>query len=212
MNIVILISGNGSNLQAIIDYFAKPKSNVTITAVISNRPEANGLTRATTAGIPSQTIIYKDDSSRADTDHKLSQIIDHYKPDLVVLAGFMRILSNDFVGRYTGRLINIHPSLLPKYKGLSTHKRVLETGDLEHGTTVHYVSAELDDGPIIAQTKLTLNKSETETSLTQRIHTLEHKLYPYVIELIATNRISLAKDVVLFDGNPLAKSGIMLNL
>ncbi len=210
MKIVVLISGNGSNLQAIIDRFSD--NELQIAAVISNQPTAFGLQRAANAGLPTQVIDSGKHPSRQLFDLEMSRVIDSYTPDLIVLAGFMRILSPEFVERYYGKLINIHPSLLPKYKGLDTHRRVLEAGEIEHGITVHYVSPKVDEGPIIAQSTLCIQKNESEASLIARIHALEHKLYPHVIALIAANRIALRADVVYFDGNPLEKNGIMLNL
>lgn len=210
ITIVVLISGNGSNLQAIIDRCSG--TEVQIAAVISDQSTAFGLQRAAKAGLPTHVIEPSDYTTRRSFDLKLSEIIHFYHPTLIVLAGFMRILSNEFVEEYYGKLINIHPSLLPKYKGLNTHRRVLAAGDTEHGITVHYVSPRVDEGPIIAQSALSLQKNESEASLAARIHALEHALYPQIITLIAANRIALIEDLVYFDGNPLGKNGIMLNL
>lgn len=191
MNIVVLISGNGSNLQAIID------AGIPIAAVISNRSDAFGLTRAKQASLPTYVINHKEHPTREDFDHALIQQIDAFHPDLVVLAGFMRILTSHFVQHYHGRLINIHPSLLPKYKGLHTHQRVLAEKETEHGISVHYVTAELDGGPIIAQAKLTILPDDTEESLAARTHQLEHELYPRVIKDISAKRIQLIQDRVV---------------
>ena len=206
MNIIILISGNGSNLQAIID------AGIPIAGVISNNPDAYGLTRAQDAQIPTAIVNHKDHPTRDDFDQKLMAVIDSFTPGLIVLAGFMRILTPEFVRHYYGKLINIHPSLLPKYKGLHTHQRVLADKESEHGVSVHFVTDDLDGGPIIAQAKLTVLPDDTETSLEQRIHRIEHKLYPYVIKQISGDHIKLTQDNVYFDGQPLNKCGIMLNL
>ena len=206
MNIVVLLSGNGSNLQAIID------ADIPISAVISNKSDAYGLTRATHANIPTHTINHKIYTSRQAFDEALQQQIAHYQPELIVLAGFMLILSEEFVTYFEGKLINIHPSLLPRHKGLHTHRKVLSAGDKKHGVSIHYVTSELDGGPIIAQAELDVHPNDTDTSLQARIHHLEHKLYPYIINQIREGHLQLVQDRVVFDGNPLAKSGIMLNL
>jgi phosphoribosylglycinamide formyltransferase 1 len=174
LSIVILISGHGSNLQAIIDAIRNGLA-VEIRAVISNRADAFGLQRAQQAGIPTHVI---------SEEAQLQSQIDAYAPRLIVLAGFMQRLSADFVQHYEGRIINIHPSLLPKYRGLHTHRRVLAAGETLHGVTVHFVTAELDAGPIISQASLTIEPTDTEASLEQRIHTLEHRLYPEVLAQI----------------------------
>lgn len=154
MNIVVLISGNGSNLQAIIDACKTNKIKGTLRAVFSNKADAFGLERARKAGIATHTLIASQFDSREDYDRELMHEIDVYAPDVVVLAGFMRILSPAFVSHYAGRLLNIHPSLLPKYPGLHTHRHALENGDEEHGTSVHFVTDELDGGPVILQAKV----------------------------------------------------------
>lgn len=206
MSLVVLISGNGSNLQAIID------ANIPISAVISNQANAFGVKRAQQAHIPTHIISNRDFPSREAFDQALLTQIELYQPKLVVLAGFMRILGEQFIMHFMGRLINIHPSLLPKHKGLHTHRHVLEAGDTEHGVSVHYVNANLDGGPIISQSKLTVEATDNEVSLQQRVQTLEHRLYPHTIKLILNGRVRLTQDRVVFDGSPLAKSGIMLNL
>ena len=206
MNIVVLISGNGSNLQAIID------AGIPITAVISNRDDAIGLERAHAASIPTH-ILSKDEFANRDSYcTALQDLIDSSQPDLIVLAGFMLILSDSFVQHYHGKLINIHPSLLPKYKGLHTHQRALANGDSEHGASIHFVTCELDGGPVISQAKIPIHPDDTADKLKLRVQNSEHKLYPATIELIRTGRVALSQDRVVFDGKPLAKSGIMLNL
>ncbi len=206
MSIVVLISGNGSNLQAMIN------AGIPIAAVISDKAEAFGLTRAENAGIPTRILRRKSYSSRETFDDALAKVIDQFKPTLVVLAGFMRILSEDFVNHFYGKLINIHPSLLPKHRGLDTHHRALKAGDQFHGMSIHYVSSDLDAGPIIAQAQIEINPDDTESSLKSRIQKLEHRFYPDIIAKIRAKRISLIQDQVFFDGKPLARTGIMLNL
>lgn len=180
-NIVVLISGNGSNLQAIIDSVKNGAIEGRISAVISNRPGVYGLERAEKSDIPALTVDHTEFASRSDFEQALSQTIDQFQPDVLVLAGFMRILSSEFVQHYLGKMLNIHPSLLPKYPGLNTHRRVLENGDKEHGTSVHFVTAELDGGPIIAQRSIHVTADDTEESLQQKIQQQEHKLYPEVV-------------------------------
>ena len=183
-SIVVLISGNGSNLQAIIDA-EKAGAPYHVAAVISNHADAFGLQRAERANIPHHVLDHRQYPTRDDFDQALADLIDQYRPQLVVLAGFMRILSNAFVDRFANRLINIHPSLLPKYPGLHTHRRALAAGDHMHGVSIHYVTHELDGGPIIEQAALEILKTDTEASLQQRVHQLEHVLYPSVISTLA---------------------------
>lgn len=185
--IAILISGNGSNLQAIIDAVNQGTINAEIVLVLSNKAEAYGLTRAHRANLPTQVLLNTDYASRDEYDAALKKILDQYQPDLIVLAGFMRILSENFVSHFQGKLINIHPSLLPKYKGLNTHQRVLDAGDKLHGVTIHYVTSDLDGGPIIEQVSLEILPNDTAESLEERIHQLEHKLYPQVIAKLANS-------------------------
>lgn len=182
--IVVLISGNGSNLQAMIDAVGKG-APFQIAAVISNVPEAYGLIRAQKAGIKTEILRHQDFPSRETFDEALLNLIDRYQPKLIVLAGFMRKLSPKIVQHFQGKMINIHPSLLPKYPGLSTHEKVLASGDTEHGISIHYVTEELDAGPIIAQAKLAILPEDTVESLQQRIHQLEHEYYPNIISKLA---------------------------
>ena len=203
LRVVVLISGNGSNLQAIIDKIVVDHIAAEIVAVISNKADAYGLTRARNAGIPVETINQTDHESRDDFDKALQNIIDSYQADLVVLAGFMRILTDDFVNHYAGRMINIHPSLLPKYQGLHTHRRVLEAGDTEHGASVHFVTPELDSGPVILQAKIQIEENDTEKSLAQRVHQVEHLIYPQVVKWFAEQRLSLEGETVLIDHQPM---------
>jgi len=205
LRIVVLISGSGSNLQAMIDQNHRGDTPARIVAVISNKTEAYGLKRAEQAGIPANVLSHRDYSSREEYDAALQQLIDSYQPDLVVLAGFMRILSDAFVRHYQGRMINIHPSLLPRHKGLNTHQRALEAGDPEHGCSVHFVTAELDSGPIILQASVPVEASDTPESLAQKVHEQEHRIYPRAIDWIARGRVRLENDTVLFDNQPISE-------
>lgn len=199
-SVVILISGRGSNLQAILDQAASGDLPIDIRAVISNRPEAAGLALAEAAGVPTESLDHRQFASREDFDRALQQTIDRFQPQLVVLAGFMRILTADFVHHYRGRLLNIHPSLLPKYQGLDTHRRVLENGEREHGVSVHFVTEELDGGPVIAQSRVNVLPDDSPEQLAARVLEKEHRLYPAVIRWFAEGRLRLAGDQVIFDG------------
>ncbi len=187
--IVVLISGGGSNLQSIIDAAADDLP-VEIRAVISNRPDAYGLTRAREAGIDTAVLEHANFADRESYDQALQELIDSYSPELVVLAGFMRILSDDFVRHYEGRMLNIHPSLLPKYRGLHTHARALEAGDKVAGCTVHYVTAELDAGPIIMQARVPVLDDDTPETLAARVLEQEHKIYPQAIRQFAEQKLN----------------------
>ncbi|WP_144393309.1 phosphoribosylglycinamide formyltransferase [Pleionea sediminis] len=201
--VVVLISGEGSNLQTLIDESAQGTLPVSIEAVISNRPDAGGLKRAQRANIPTHIIDHTEFSDRYSFDIQIIDAILKYNPDLVILAGYMRIMTPDLVNRFSGRMINIHPSLLPKYPGLKTHQRALENGDSEHGSTVHFVTEVLDGGPVIAQSKLNITNDDNETTLIQKIKRLEHKLYPHVIQWFADNRLALRDNQTYFDGEKL---------
>lgn len=189
--IVVLISGNGSNLQAIIDAIDSKMWPIQIAAVISNKANAYGLQRAQKANIPTEVLSHQDFPTREAYDEALIAVIDHYKPKLIVLAGFMRILSAQFVHHYAHKLINIHPSLLPKYKGLNTHQRAIDAKETLHGCTVHTVTEDLDSGAVIAQMECTIEPEDTAESLQQKVHQLEHQLLPEIIFWIADNRIKL---------------------
>lgn len=209
-SIVVLISGSGSNFQAILDHCQQGSINGQIVAVISNRDDAFGLKRAEMAGIPSHFIDHKAFEGRDEFDQSLIDLIDQYQPDLIVLAGFMRILSAKFVRHYQARLFNIHPSLLPRYKGLNTHQRVLEAGDPEHGCSVHFVTEELDGGPLVIQAKTDVNTADTIESLQNRVHALEHQIYPLAVSWFCDDRLQHSPEGVLLDGKLLPASGFLL--
>jgi len=206
-NIVVLISGNGSNLQAIIDACKQKQINGTIRAVFSNKADAFGLERARDAHIPAHALEASQFASREAFDRELVQEIDAYAPDVVVLAGYMRILSSGFVSHYSGRLLNIHPSLLPKYPGLHTHRQVLENGDEEHGTSVHFVTDELDGGPVILQAKIPVFDGDDEDDITERVQTQEHAIYPLVVSWFVDGRLQMRDNAAWLDGVKLPAQG-----
>jgi phosphoribosylglycinamide formyltransferase-1 len=203
--VVVLISGRGSNLQAIIDCTRAGKLPIEVRAVISNRPAATGLQHATAAGIPTEVIDHKNYPDRADFDRALQACIDSYQPALVVLAGFMRILTPDFVRHYRGRMLNVHPSLLPDFPGLDTHRRVLAAGAREHGASVHFVTPETDGGPVIAQARVPVLHGDTPDSLAARVLEQEHRLFPLAILWYTEGRIRMDNDDrIRFDGEMLS--------
>ena len=210
-NVVVLISGSGSNLQALIDSLGEDNP-VRICAVVSNRAEAFGLQRAQTVGIATHVVVHKDFADREAFDAALMQVIDAHQPQLVVLAGFMRILTSGFVRHYQGRLLNIHPSLLPKYKGLDTHRRALDAGDREHGCSVHFVTEELDGGPVAVQAAFTIDGAESTDQLTDRVHAAEHIIYPLAVRWFAEGRLHLAEQGAMLDGVPLPATGHLLRI
>ncbi|MBT8131023.1 MAG: phosphoribosylglycinamide formyltransferase [Gammaproteobacteria bacterium] len=201
MNVVVLISGSGSNLQSLIDN--SKLLNIRLSAVFSNKESAFGLKRARDAGIAAHVVEPKKFADREACDRELMRQIDRYDPGLVVLAGFMRVLSPVFVQHFSGRLLNIHPSLLPKYRGLHTHQRVLQAGDTEHGCSIHFVSDELDSGPLIAQACVPVYDKDDETTLSARVQAREHKLYPLVIGWFCSGRLRTHDGQVLLDDEPL---------
>ena len=194
--VAVLISGNGSNLQALIDSFKKEDSDIDINCVISNKKDAFGLERAARASIDNHFVDHTKFKNRETFDQELIQILDGYDPDLIVLAGFMRILSEVFIEKYMGKLINIHPSLLPKYPGLDTHQKVIKNNDRLHGVTVHYVDKSLDGGPVCGQSMLEVETTDVE-ELQNQIHKLEHKLYPHIVSLIAEGKMTFDKGKVI---------------
>ena len=209
-DVVVLLSGTGSNLQALIDSCAIKDSPARIRAVISNRADAYGLQRAKDASIDTRVLDHTAFEGREAFDAALIEVIDTFKPHLVILAGFMRILSADFVRHYQGRLLNIHPSLLPKYKGLHTHQRALDAGDREHGCSVHFVTEELDGGPLVVQAVIPVESDDSAHSLAQRVHAQEHRIYPLAVRWFAEGRLSLDEQGALLDGQLLAASGHLI--
>lgn len=202
--IVVLISGNGSNLQAIIDAVASGTLPVQIAAVISNVPGAYGLERAKKAGIPAIVIDHKTFPSRDAFDAELLTTLQSLDCDLIVLAGFMRILGNTLVETFTGKMLNLHPSLLPKYPGLHTHQRAIDAGDTNHGCSIHFVTHDLDGGPVVAQARLMIKTGENADNLAARVHQLEHQLYPEVLRWYATGRLTYQQGQGLLDGKIIA--------
>ena len=202
-SLIVLISGNGSNLQAIIDQIEQGQLAVQISAVISNRADAYGLTRARQHHIPTHIIDHHNYADRESFEQALSEVIEDYQPDLIVLAGFMRILTTAFVEKYLGKMINIHPSLLPRYQGLNTHARVLQANEEEHGATVHYVVPELDSGPVILQARVPVLPTDTPQTLEQRVHDAEYQIYPEAIRRIALGQLSFRNGEVYYDQHPI---------
>ena len=197
-NGVVLISGSGSNLQSIIDQ--ADSIGLNISAVISNQAQAYGLQRAKQAGIDTCVIEHTQYDSREDFDTELRKIIDGYGAQLVILAGFMRILTPEFTQHYTGRMLNIHPSLLPKFQGLHTHQRAIDAGETEHGASVHFVTAQLDGGPVIAQRKVSILPEDDAETLAARVLTEEHQLYPQVIGYFCDGRLKFEDNHAFLDG------------
>ena len=195
---VVLISGSGSNLQAIIDQATN--IDLDISCVISNNADAYGLTRADKAGIPCHVVDHTQFDSREAFDQAVSKTIDQYNPDIVILAGFMRIFTEAFAQQYCGKMLNIHPSLLPKFQGLNTHQRVIDAGESEHGVSIHFVTAELDGGPIIAQSRVSVLPSDSAKSLAERVLIEEHKLFPKVIHWFTQGRLKLENGHAVLDG------------
>lgn len=206
-SIVVLVSGNGSNLQAIIEDISQLKINANISAVIANQQTAYGLTRAENAGIPAIYIDHKSFASREEYDAKMVSCIDEFAPDLIVLAGFMRILTPGFVELYLGRMLNIHPSLLPKYKGLNTHQRAIDAGDEEHGASVHFVTPELDGGPVVLQSKVPVFVQQDAPELASRVQQQERQMYPLVIKWFCDDRLKMINNKAVLDNQILAEEG-----
>ncbi|HCF79429.1 MAG TPA: phosphoribosylglycinamide formyltransferase [Glaciecola sp.] len=206
--IVVMISGSGSNLQTIIDQIHRSDDAAQIVCVISNKPDAFGLQRAKEAGIPHVCVDSQSTSGdRAAYDKLLVTTIEEYQADLIVLAGFMRILSDSFVNQYLGRLINIHPSLLPKYKGLNTHQRAIDNGDTEHGVSVHFVTPELDGGPVILQAKVPIFPEDDAQDIAQRVQVQEHQIYPLVVRWFIQDRLIMDDGRAFMDQHVLGSNG-----
>ena len=209
--IVILISGSGSNLQSFIDACSAGIVDGKIMAVISNRPGVKGLDRASAADIPNIVIDHRAFQSREEFDQHLAEVITSFTPDLVVLAGFMRILTDGFVNQFIGKLINIHPSLLPSYPGLNTHQRAIEAGDSTAGATVHFVTSELDGGPAILQAAVPILPKDTAVDLAARVLIVEHEIYPVVAQWYCQGRVVLDQGKVFHDGIAVGESGLLFS-
>ena len=206
--IVVLISGRGSNLQAILQAIESGQLDARVACVISNNPDAPGLDHARRAAVHTHVFDHRQYKTRDDFDRALMQAIDACAPRLVVLAGFMRILGREFIDHYAGRLINIHPSLLPKYPGLNTHSRALADGETTHGATVHFVTNAVDSGPIIAQAEVPVEPADTPERLAARVLAQEHRLYPLAIGWYLQGRLTVQGQQVLLDGARQAEQGL----
>jgi len=208
--IVVLISGSGSNLQALMDKLHKQQINdqqVEIVAVISNKADAYGLERAREANIPAILVASKGVASREQYDALLSTELEKLQPDLILLAGFMRILTSDFVNKYQGKMLNIHPSLLPKYPGVNTHQRAIDAGDEAHGATVHFVTPELDSGPTVLQAKVPIFSEDTAQDLADRVLTQEHQIYALAASWFVGDRLKMQDQFAYLDGKQLQQFG-----
>ena len=208
--VVVLISGSGSNLQALIDGAADNSLPIDLVAVISNRPDVMGLERAAKANISAEVLDHKAFADRESFDQALMARIDSYQPDLIVLAGFMRILTPEFTQHYLGRMFNIHPSLLPKYQGLHTHQRAIDAGEQRHGVTVHFVTAELDGGPAIVQASVPVLANDDASSLAKRVQRQEHVIYPLAVKWFAQGDLHMIDGKSVLKGEPLPASGFQI--
>jgi len=207
--VVILISGRGSNLQAMLEETRTGKLPIEIRAVISNNPAAEGLQRARAAGVPAEIIDHRDYAERSQFDATLMRAIDRHAPRLVILAGFMRILGEAFIRHYAGRLLNIHPSLLPAFKGINTHARALAAGAAQHGASVHFVTNDLDGGPVIVQASVPVRAGDTADTLAARVLHEEHRILPLAIRWFAEERLSIRNGQVLLDGEIRPEQGLV---
>ena len=205
----VLISGSGTNLQAFIDYVAQGDAALDLAVVFSNRPDAYGLERARAADIDTACIEHGDFESRESFDQAVAAKLDEWQPELLILAGFMRILSPWFVARYAGRILNIHPALLPLYPGLDTHRRVLDAGDEHHGSTVHFVTEELDAGPCILQGRIPVAPSKDPDELMQRVQAVEHRIFPEAANWFAEGRLEFRDGATWLDDKPLPEPVIL---
>jgi phosphoribosylglycinamide formyltransferase-1 len=205
LRVVILISGRGSNMRAIAEHAQHGTLPIDIVGVVSDKPDAGGLTAAAALNIPTRVISPRDFSDRESFDVALADLIGSFDPQLIVLAGFMRILTASFIGRFHDRILNIHPSLLPKHRGLHTHRRCLEEHDSHHGCSVHYVTAELDGGPVIIQASVPVLPGDTESTLSARVQQQEHRIYPEAIDLIARGRVTFRDARVWLDGQAMTQ-------
>lgn len=209
MKYAVMISGSGSNLQAFIDASGSGELDAELAVVLSNRADAYGLQRAQQAGIATVTVDHRDYGQREEFDDALVEALAPFEVDLVILAGFMRILTPVFISAYRGRLLNIHPSLLPKYPGLNTHQRALDAGDTQAGATVHFVTEELDGGPPILQARVDIKRGDDATALAARVLEQEHRIYPAAAQWFARGRLKLANGTALLDGEPIGPQGIL---
>ena len=200
LQLAILISGRGSNMAAIARACRAGQINARVRVVISDRPDIAGLSVARDLGIEALTVAWQGAARREAFERALGEALDAHRPDLIVLAGFMRILSPHFARRYAGRMLNIHPSLLPKYTGLHTHRRALDARDTEHGASVHFVTAELDGGPVVLQSRVPVRPDDTEADLSARVQATEHIIYPRVIGMMADGRLAWDDGHVRLDG------------
>jgi len=208
--VLVLISGSGSNLQALIDGAQNGELPIELVAVISNRPGVLGLERAARAAIPTLVLDHKCFPDRESFDRALMSSIDSYRPDLIVLAGFMRILTAEFTHHYLGRMLNIHPSLLPKFQGLHTHQRAIDAGEHKHGVTVHFVTAELDGGPAIVQASVPVLASDDAGSLAKRVQRQEHIIYPLAVKWFAEGKLHMKQGKSVLNGEPLPTCGFQI--
>ncbi|WP_434356455.1 phosphoribosylglycinamide formyltransferase [Parasalinivibrio latis] len=205
-NILVLVSGNGTNLQALMDACGTSIKGAQIRAVISNKADAFGLERARQAGVEAVAFPVEG-RDRESYDLALSEVIDRFEPDLIILAGFMRILTPGFVQKYLGRMLNIHPSLLPKYTGLNTHQRAIDAEDLEHGASVHFVTEELDGGPVVLQARVPVFEGDTAEELQERVQDQEYRIYPLVANWFVDGRLEMRNGTAWLDGNALPQQG-----
>lgn len=208
--LVILISGRGSNMQAILDEVAAGRLPVEVRAVLSNEPDAPGLARARERGVPTYVVCHRDYPDRRAFEAALMTRIDACRPDCVALAGFMRVLSREFVEHYAGRLLNIHPALLPQFPGLHTHERALKAGVHRHGASVHFVTPEVDAGPVIIQAAVPVRPDDTPETLAARVLEEEHRIYPLAIRWFVEGRLSVKNGRVLLDGAVRPEQGLIL--
>ncbi|MFB0954234.1 MAG: phosphoribosylglycinamide formyltransferase [Aeromonadaceae bacterium] len=207
MRFAVLISGNGSNLQALIDACQAGRIQGELVGVVSNRADAFGLERAKAAGIATQVLSNQAFADRESYDAALIQALESWKPDLLVMAGFMRILTPGFVQHFAGRMLNIHPSLLPKYQGVKTHARAIAAGDTVHGASVHFVTEELDGGPVVLQARVPIFPDDDEVTLAERVLSQEHQIYPLVVNWFCQGRLTMVGTQACLDGQPLPTRG-----
>ena len=207
MRFAVLISGNGSNLQALIDACQAGRIQGELVGVVSNRADAFGLERAKAAGIATQVLSNQAFADRESYDAALIQALESWNPDLLVMAGFMRILTPGFVQHFAGRMLNIHPSLLPKYQGVKTHARAIAAGDTVHGASVHFVTEELDGGPVVLQARVPIFPDDDEVTLAERVLSQEHQIYPLVVNWFCQGRLTMVGTQACLDGQPLPVRG-----